>query len=215
MNKNAATKYAPEKNFLVVEGGIDLEETVNLIHHHVPVNYNLVYSGALTEYSGVKQLIAAMEYVDKENVFLEIYGSGELEEYVSECSKKMRNVFFKGKVDNDAIKKIQANAFLLVNPRPPSDPISNVTFPSKIFEYMMSGTPVLTTRLSGFTSDYLERMYVVESNDPDRMANKINEIFDLPSEVLNLKAEQAKKYIIENKTWDSQVPKIVEFMRKW
>lgn len=215
LNKNAAQIYAPGKEYIVVEGGVDLDEFPIEYKNIIKSSKNIIYSGALTEYSGIKHMVHAMKYLDRNDVYLEIYGDGELKPYIEKCAKEITNVFYRGKVDNETMQQIQREAFLLVNPRLVSDPISNVTFPSKIFEYMMSGTPILTTKLSGFTDDYLEKMFVVKSNDPLIMAKKINEIINLSDEDLKSKAIEARDFILMNKTWSSQSLRIDKFIRTW
>ena len=126
----------------------------------------------------------------------------------------MNNVRYWGKVDNNSMKRIQREAYLLINPRPVENLISKVTFPSKIFEYMVSGTPVLTTRLNGFTEEYYDKMFFVENNEPNQLAGKINEVMGLPRSVLRKKALLARQFVLENKTWEKQCNKIYEFIKE-
>lgn len=215
LNKNAAEIFAPNKKYIVIEGGIDSNYRLISDSNSSVLANNIVYSGALTPYSGILNLVEAMKYVTNQDIILEIFGSGELEEVIKKISSESNNVHFKGKVDNHEMQAIQRNAFLLVNPRLIADPISQVTFPSKIFEYMVSGTPVLTTKLSGFSEDYLDKMFIVESDEPKIIADKINYITKLPSEDLKMISSDAKKFIMENKTWDAQCDKILNYIRKW
>lgn len=214
LNKQAVILYAPEKEFLIVEGGINPSEIKELSEKNYK-DKNIVYSGALTEYSGVLNLIEAMKNIKSEDIFLDIYGGGELEKYIMYLSKEMNNVRYHGKVDNMTMKKLQSEAYLLINPRPVDNPISMVTFPSKIFEYMASGTPVLTTNLNGFTEEYLDKMYFVDNNDPETLANKIEYIMQLPVEDLIKKAQFSRKFVLENKTWQKQCEKIHGFINEW
>ncbi|GAA4652902.1 hypothetical protein GCM10023142_00400 [Anaerocolumna aminovalerica] len=213
LNKYAIQLYAPDKPYIVMEGGLDPRD-INDIPVKIPVKKNLVYSGALVEYSGIINLIKAMEYVEDKEVILNIYGSGQITEYVVQCAEKMNNVRYWGKVDNNSMKRIQREAYLLINPRPVENLISKVTFPSKIFEYMVSGTPVLTTRLNGFTEEYYDKMFFVENNEPNQLAGKINEVMGLPRSVLRKKALLARQFVLENKTWEKQCKKIYEFIKE-
>lgn len=215
LNKNAAEIFAPNKKYIVIEGGIDPIYNLSDKPNSTILAKNIVYSGALTPYSGILNLVEAMKYVEKQGIILEIFGSGELEGIVKEISSKTKNVYFKGKVGNQEMQSIQRGALLLVNPRLIADPISKVTFPSKIFEYMVSGTPVLTTKLSGYSEEYLDKMFVVDSDDSKIIADKINYIMKLPNSDLEELAFNAKKFIMENKTWDTQCDKIIKYIREW
>lgn len=211
LNKNAISKYAPNADFLVIEGGFDVHEDIYL-PNIIKTKRNMIYSGALTEYSGITSLIEAMKYVENKDAFLEIYGSGELEKYVKYSSENMSNVIYRGKVDNETMRKRQREAYLLVNPRLLSDPISMVTFPSKIFEYMVSGTPVLSTKLSGFSDEYLDKMFIVETNNPKDLSFMINKIMEMSADELKLISNKAREFILEHKTWEKQSTKIDEFI---
>lgn len=211
LNKHAIELFAPETRYIVVEGGIDIGE-LRPVPEKNYMTKNIVYSGALTQYSGVVNLIESMKSIEDKDVFLDIYGSGQMEGYVNECANKMNNVFFHGRVDNHTMMKKQSEAFLLVNPRPVNDPIAMVTFPSKIFEYMISGTPVLTTKLNGFSEDYLDKMFFVDNNKPHTLANALIEIINLPEDELRKKASLSREFIVENKTWVKQCEKIYNFL---
>lgn len=213
LNKHAAELYGPQIPYMIMEGGLDSYD-INEVAEKTYTKKNLVYSGALVEYSGIVNLIEAMQYVEDKEVILDIYGNGQIAEYVEKCGNKMSNIKYHGKVDNNTMKKIQREAYLLVNPRPIDNLISRVTFPSKIFEYMVSGTPVLTTRLNGLTEDYFDKMFFVENNEPYVLGNKINEIMKLPSSDLEKKALVARKFVLENKTWKKQCKKIYDFIKE-
>jgi glycosyltransferase involved in cell wall biosynthesis len=215
LNKHAAEIYALGKDYIVVEGGADLEEYTkyNVTFGNAKrIQRNIVYSGALTEYSGIMSLIEAMKYVRDGSVQLHIYGSGYLQPVVEKAAKDNSNIKFFGRVSNQEIKDIQPNSWLLANPRLMDDPISAVTFPSKIFEYMLSGTPVLTTRLNGFTDEYFDKMYFVESNEPRDIANKINELAEFDSDTLNEMGYRAFKFVTTKKTWEIQSRKIHRYL---
>jgi glycosyltransferase involved in cell wall biosynthesis len=213
LNKNAAKRFAPNVEYITIDGGFNIKEYVpqNKEIHRKPKK-NIVFSGALIDYNGIVQLIEAMNLIKDQEVVLEIYGGGQLSEYVRSASEKHNNIKYLGMVDNITMRKIQREAYLLINPRAIDDPISEVTFPSKIFEYMLSGTPVLSTKLNGFTEDYFDKMFFVDSNEPKILATKIDEIINIPPEELRAKAYKAQQYVLNNKSWEKQCEKIYKFM---
>lgn len=210
LNKNAVDKYAPNTPYVIVEGGVNLEEYPKDPITQVDSKC-LVYSGALTDYSGVKQLVDAMDFVQSD-VTLEIYGGGYLEEYIKQKSLQNKKVVFKGSVDNKTMLEIQRNSYILVNPRPTDDPISQVTFPSKMFEYMMSGRPVLTTRLNGLSEEYLEHLFFIEDESPKGIAAAINEMIGYGDDKLGSVAKGARSFIEREKNWKRQGKKIFDFV---
>lgn len=213
LNKYAVEMFAPNSNFIIVEGGIESSESHDISKKKY-IKKNILYTGALVEYSGIVNLIESMRFVKDSDVVLDIYGRGQIEEYVRQCDKTLKNVNFHGSADSETIRRIQSEAYLLVNPRPVDDPISMVTFPSKIFEYMISGTPVLTTRLNGFTPEYYDKMFFVETNEPKALAEMINYIMCLPIDKLQNKAKLAQQFVLNEKNWDIQGKKIYEFIKE-
>lgn len=213
LNKNVVEEYKlHDKNVIVIDGGIG--------NNKIPtesISYNnkskiVLYTGALTEYSGIMNLINAMKYFEDNTIVLKIYGSGPLEEQVKAESTSLVNVEFCGYASNSEIMEEQKNAYILVNPRVTDDPISLVTFPSKIFEYMTSGTVVLSTRLNGFDENYDKLIYFSKSNSPFDLYECMEHIFKSSINELQVVADNAKAYVLNNKTWDKQTKKIYEFI---
>lgn len=214
LNENAIREYAPKSNYIIVDGGVDLNEYDLNFSKKNKKTKNIVYSGALVEYNGIKNLIEAMNYIQDKNIELHIYGSGLLEDYVIKKSNELPNVKYFGKIPNDEMLKKQREAWLLVNPRPIDDPIACVTFPSKIFEYMLSGTPVLTTKLNGFTKEYYDKMFFVEDSNSKSMAKKIDEISLKSNQEIESIANKAYNFVVEYRSWSKQSERIYDFIRK-
>ena len=213
LNENAKLQYLNTNEYIVVEGGIDVSELEDDDLHIA--NYEnrdriIIYSGALTEYNGIRNLIDAMQLV-QEDVVLRIYGDGPLREVVESAAIKGKKIEYMGSVSNDQMLQLQRTAYLLINPRPINDPISQVTFPSKIFEYLLSGTVILTTRLSGFTVDYLDKMKFM-GDDPYSMARAIDDCMKISYENMSNMAVKAREFAINRKSWAKQVKRIHDFL---
>ena len=211
LNENAIKIFAPDTPYIVVEGGVSGDEISPFCGKYI--KKNIVYTGALTPYSGVMELISAMSIITHRDVVLDIYGSGYLEEKIKKITSKVSNIKYHGKVSHEKILDIQRNAYLLVNPRPVNDPIAMVTFPSKLFEYMTSGTPVLTTKLNGLTDEFLKYVFVTENDRAEDIAMKIDEIMELPIDDLNTFASKAYDFIVTKKSWKEQSTKIYHFLK--
>ena len=215
LNKHVVEKYLPDKPYTVVDGGIDEND---IERHEEPVEksgeHNIVYCGALTEYNGIINLIQAMEILQGEDICLDIYGSGYLEQKVNSATEINPKIRYHGKVTNDEVIRKQREAWLLINPRIVNDPIAQVTFPSKIFEYLLSETPVLSTRLSGYGEEYKGKMIFAENDSPEKLAEAIKAVHELPEDSLTKTAQEAKRFVIASKKWSNQVRIIHQFIVK-
>ncbi len=212
LNKHVINKYLPDKPYVVIDGGVEdsiLQEATFAYRHKA--KKNIVYGGALTEYSGILRLIEAMKRVEDKEVVLEIYGGGYVEEQVKCASDECPNIFYYGRLPNQEMLQKQKDAWLLVNPRVIDDPISQLTFPSKTFEYMLSGTPVLTTRLNGYSQEYEDKLFFTGDSVED-LANSINEIAKMDENILNERAEKAFTFIKNERSWRLQCAKVLDFM---
>lgn len=199
------------KNSIVIENGVDsslkFERKI-----FFPEKKIFVYSGGLTNYNNIISLIKGFALIEMKNVELHLYGAGDLAEVVNiECGKT-NNVFYKGSLSNKEILIIQKNAFFLINPRIINSEVSKTTFPSKLFEYLISGTPVLTTKLESIPSEYDNFLNYTSGDLPQDFFVSISKLLDSDYDSLLLKAEQAFQYLIEKKNWGSQIEDFYEIL---
>lgn len=217
LNKHAIDLFAPQaEDFIVIDGGVDISDTQR-IYRPTALDYkekNLLYCGSLHRYSGALALAKSMSYIKNQDVVLDIYGSGEDKEKIIELSKKDSRIRYYGLVDNETIMKKQKEAFLLVNPRPVNDPISQVTFPSKTFEYMLSGTPVLSTRLNGLTEEYNNKLIFIEDDSEEGIASGIKKVLETSDVELLSYAQEAYKFVVEERNWEKQTRVIKNYLEK-
>lgn len=212
LNEAAMQEYLPDKQYIVMDGGINPEEFANNAGEWPGEEKNIVYTGALVDYSGIMNLIKAIDLIDDRNVVLDIYGSGVLQPDIEKAAKMNSRIRFHGSVDNRSAITAQKNAWLLANPRPVESDIAKVTFPSKIFEYLMSERPVMTTRLNGFSADYDELLYWIDGERPEDIAECVNKINSESPDALLNRAKAAKQFLISNKTWEINAKRIHEFI---
>ena len=106
----------------------------------------------------------------------------------------------------------QREAWLLINPRKTDDLIAKVTFPSKTFEYMLSGTPVLTTRLNGYSDEYMDKLFFMETDSAEDIAKSIILIAQKEEYELREITKRAHTFICETRVWKTQAKKIVNFI---
>lgn len=168
---------------------------------------HMLYAGGIKREYGVSELVSAFCRIDEPGWVLDIYGDGADMAYVKSLAKENPNVVFHGMVSNSQVVKAQRQADLLVNPRK-NQPMAEYSFPSKILEYMSSGTPMLGYKLSGVPQEY-DAFYYPISTDDDGMETSLSEAMRLPNAVLWEKGKQAQLFVQENKLPQKQCKKIV------
>lgn len=117
--------------------------------------FKVIYAGSIRKINNIKLIIEAAQYIQSKsnnNIKFIIYGDGtekiELEEY---CKKnKIDNVVFKGKVDKKYIPYILTRADLNILNYTYNDIWKYGGSQNKVFEYMASGKPILSTIKMGY-----------------------------------------------------------------
>lgn len=201
------------KPFLVMEGLVDSEiiykENIATTKKAKRI---LLYAGGIYEKYGVKNLIEAFMGLKAEDTELHIYGSGDLEkEMPNYCTLDKRVLYF-GVVSNSIVVKRLEDATILINPRPTTEEFTKFSFPSKNMEYMVSGTPLLTTVLPGMPKEYHEYVYLLEDESLEGFRNTIQEILSKSSTELNAFGKKSKDFVLNNKSNVIQAKRIINFL---
>jgi len=173
----------------------------------------VMYAGMLSRKHRTDMLIEAFMKTEGDYK-LWIFGSGDIEEYIRDCVEKDDRIVFFGRVKREEVLEYEKKASLLVNVRDTREQYTRFSFPSKTMEYMSSGTPLLTTRLSGIPDEYFDYVYVLDDETEEGLAKKLTEILSLSSESLTEMGRNAKSYVSENKNYVVQARKIYELIRR-
>ncbi len=104
-----------------------------------------------------------------------------------------------GRVDNKEVVEKERQATLLVNPRPVNEEFTLYSFPSKNMEYMVSGTPVLTTRLPGMPEEYYNYVYTIGGEGAGAVTEALKKLLEKPQEELFKKGEAARRFVLNKK----------------
>ena len=83
-------------------------------------------------------------------------------------------------------------------------------------EYMVSGTPVLTTVLPGMPKEYYPYVYLLEDESPEGIATQLCKILSYPMEERLNKGLSARTFVLKEKSNVQQSKRIIEFFqREW
>ena len=207
MNTNINTNNKP---YLVVEGIADFGEKKSRHRKSREDKFVIMYAGGLYEKYGLKVLVEAIKQIKNNNIYLNIYGSGELEEYLKEIDD--RRVKYFGVLSNDDILKKENEADLLINPRFSDSEYVKYSFPSKIIEYMYSGTPVLTTKLAGIPKEYDDYLMYIDDENAEGIRKKIVTIYNMDKAECEKIGRRAKDFVEKNKNKIVQSSKVIDFI---
>lgn len=197
------------KPYMIMEGIVD--SSVKTLNKDIKkTKFVVMYAGALREEYGLKILIDGYMKYNNANSELWIYGDGDYSSEIINKSKIDNRIKFFGKVDNAVILDNEKKASLLINPRPTKLEFTRYSFPSKIMEYMSSGTPVLTTKLPTIPNEYKDYLYFINKETSTGITNSLNKISSINNDELIAFGINSQKFIMANKTEKMQTKKIIE-----
>lgn len=210
------TKYMENsfgnKPFQIIEGFTDA--TIKVAESDIFANKNaLMYAGALFEKFGLRVLLDAFHGIEG-NYELWLFGNGDMEKEIELYSLRDPRIKYFGNRPNDEILEFEKKAKLLVNPRFTDNEFTKYSFPSKLMEYMSSGTPVLTTKLLGIPDDYFDKMFYIESETVEGVKKSILSCLSKSQEELDLFGNNAKSYVLGEKNNFIQIKKLINIMNE-
>ena len=173
----------------------------------------LLYAGGLHERYGLKTLVEAFIKLPNDDVRLHLYGNGPfVDELTNNYCKKDERIVYHGVVNNETVVKAELKATLLINPRPTNEEFTQYSFPSKNMEYMVSGTPILTTKLPGMPEEYYPYIYMFDNETVEGYADTLKYVLSKPNEELQNKGKVAKEFVLQKKNNIFQTKRIMDLI---
>lgn len=200
---------APGKPYCVIEGVADtgvFESLEDIQRSEKPA---ILYAGTLAKRYGIKLIMDAFD-VCQEDYELWICGSGDYEDAVHTRAKNNPKIKCFGRLSHEDALTLEKKAHLLINIRSNTDEYTKYSFPSKNMEYLLSGTPVASTRLEGIPEEYFQHMYAIHGQTPEEISQEIDSI--MADETKFSKAEQAKAFVLQYKSEIAQGKKAYDFL---
>lgn len=197
------------KPYLVIEG---IYNGYNLDLKKRRKKSAIAHAGTLNKEVGVSKILEVFELIEDKSTELWLIGKGDLVEEIIEKSKKNTRIKYLGFLPRKEVFEKLKEARLLVNFRNPEDIYTKYSFPSKMFEYMVSGTPLLTTKLKGIPEEYYNYLYVIEDYSVECVKQIIEKILAKSQRELDEFGEKARKFVLENKNSVVQAKKIIDMI---
>jgi len=173
-----AADFAPGRPVLLLEGIIDLTDPpVRQPSSSQPPR--LIYAGGLTRSNGVDLLVEAIETIGTETR-LTTYGAGELSTWIAARAAVSDRIDHPRLVTRTEVMHSYGSADLLIQPRPVTHAAAAHSFPSKLLEYLASGTPVLSTGLAGIPDEYRPYVYWIDDDGASGLARAVETVLAKP-----------------------------------
>lgn len=199
------------KKWMVMEGSINkkefLKEEVN------KKTKAIMYSGVCDEKYGIPLLLDAFARISDQECELWFTGNGNAVELIIERAKNDKRIKYLGYLPSrkELLLK-QKEAMAMINMRMPDEESSQYCFPSKIFEYMLSGNPVLSFMIEGIPKKYFEYLVIIEDVSVSAIVKSIQEVLNMSGNERRERGDRAQKFVLDEKNNIIQTQKILKFI---
>ncbi|MBQ8546304.1 MAG: glycosyltransferase [Clostridia bacterium] len=199
-------------SFTVMEGSYDASLMADEDLMPSENKISVMYSGVLDLRFGIKELLDAFKELP-DNYELWLTGNGNAVELINERAKEDKRIKYLGYLPTkkDLLNK-QREATMLISTRDPSEPASTYCFPSKLFEYMASGNPVLSTRIKGIPDEYFDYIIPLDTIDKDYLKSKIVEVANMSREERLGFGKKARDFVLTKKNCNVQMKRVIDFI---
>lgn len=198
------------KSYIVLKPGVS--NGVDIEKKDVFDKFKVVFAGSFTALNGIDVLLKAFSKICNPNIDLYLYGYGPLIGVVKNYESSYSNIHYGGIVNDEKLTDIYRQAQVLINLRNLDDYANNFAFPSKLFEYINTNTPVITTKLLE-DKEFCDTVYILHEI---QVKDIINAIYDIKNnyEIYLQRAKRAKEYIANNYGFDRIAMKTIDYIKE-
>ena len=172
----------------------------------------VAYTGTMNSRYGVVDLVNDFMEIDDPDMELVLCGDGDAASYAKSAQKLDSRISYLGVLPRKEILKIQSEATLLVNPRRNDEEFTKYSFPSKLLEYLASGTPVVAYELDGAPREYGEYIAYVDPLDECGMQKTLRRYCHKTWEELEFIGKKGQRFARQEKSSVRQAVRIAEFL---
>lgn len=212
INENMVTEYAPNKDYILIDGGINDEIIRRLfpLKESTQKTVTYVLAGMLWEQNGTKLILDTLRLNPHLNVIVIFAGKGNDVKLIEDAAKTDKRIKYVGMLNMDELLKVYEAADVLLNLRIEEE--VDMHFPSKLLECLTMGKLVLSTPVAHAERDYGEYMKILHNITPEGLANIMNQIASIPKTELLTMGKKAREFMLTNRTWKVRTKEIIEYI---
>lgn len=157
--------------------------------------FNVVYGGHIYPYKGIPILIELGKII--KNIGIHIIGGDK--EQIKEYKNVPENVIFYGQKNQSELKKYLYGGNLLILPYTNNHFQSTTTSPIKLFEYMSTGKPILSSNIEGIKKVAKDKVYYYKADNLDDLIKNVQEIMEDKKQQIIGQKEYAEQFSCKEK----------------
>ena len=174
----------------------------------------IAHAGTLDRAYGIGQILDAFDTIAKPDAQLWLFGSGDMDDAIAERATADPRITHFGFLQRKDLFAQLSQASVLAVLRDPSAEFTRYSFPSKLFEYLATGSVVATTALPGIPEPYFDHLVRIVLDSPESVGRQLLEVLEAGSEDLRRRGEGGRNFVLNQKTPRAQADRIKEFVLK-
>lgn len=213
INESIIRYYSPEKDFLLIDGGIN----DNVINNLFPLKetesgtYTFVCAGMLWDQNGTKLILEAMKQNVNPQIRVLFAGRGIDVPLIEEAAKKDARIEYLGMLTMEELFKVYEKADVLMNLRIEEE--VDFHFPSKLLECLTTGKCVISTPIAHAKRDYGKYLEILEPTTPDGLSSLMDSIAKKTKNSLCERGVEQRQFMVENRNWKARTDEILKYMK--
>jgi glycosyltransferase involved in cell wall biosynthesis len=215
MNQMVNKRKSP---YFVMEGMVDVTDINIMGESPSTENENTVkkilYTGSLNKEYGFKTLISAFKKMEMQDIELVFCGQGSYSDELIKETEIDNRIKYLGMLPYKDVLQLQKSSDFLINPRPTNNIYTNYSFPSKTLEYLLTETPVISTKLNGIPKEYDNYLIYMEDETEEGVNKFLNHLLKCDYAILKETAIEGKNFILNNKNIEVQTGNLFKFIDK-
>ena len=163
--------------------------------------FRLAYAGSLDPWNNITLLLEYMKANNDPSLRLLLAGSGLQEGEVRDAASKDTRIQFMGYLGSDALMDFYLNADVLVSLRDLHTSGLKYHYPSKTFEMMAAGKPIILTNTSHTKNAYGKYCKVIDNCDMESFSSAVDYFRCMTSEERISYGQAARAFVLEKRRW--------------
>jgi len=209
-----------DRSFEWISNGIDLDDVkqnIELgenIYSKIPRNSFIVgYIGSFGSSNAIDYFLEAIKLINNSSVSFLFLGDGEFRNDILKFSQEDKRIILLDKTDKYTAFEVMKECNLLFKGNPSHKLYEFGISPIKLFEYMLSGIPIIhSTNVVKDTVKLSNCGLSVEAQNPKAISDGIIKLYEMSEEERIKMGENGKEYVLEHFTYKKLAKKFEEIL---
>lgn len=211
-----ARDFAPALRYLRVDGGIGDSVMQNLPPITARKNSGpliLFYAGSMDAWNGIPLMLEYFRTNPRKDLRLFLAGGGREESQVKDAALHDSRITYFGFVGPEKLQELYSQADILLNIRDIVDPGLKYHYPSKTFEMLAMGRPLIASNSSHTKTEYGKYCKVMENCTLEAFDDAISFFLRMSPDERCEYGKRAREFALSERSWKSWGKKIGPYIR--